>query len=60
MALKVRIALDAIKCLKTIVELTSEYRVHANHISIWKKQLIDAPAAFSSGKDKNFEKKEVE
>ena len=59
--MKVRIALDAIKGLKTIAELTSEYRVHANHISIWKKQLLDAaPAAFSSGKDKDAEKKEAE
>jgi hypothetical protein len=34
--LKVRIALDAIKGLKTIAELSSEYGVHANHISILK------------------------
>ena len=59
--LKARIALDAIKGQKTIAELASEYGVHANQISIWKKQLLDAaPAAFSSGKDKDAEKKEVE
>ena len=59
--MKVRIALDAIKGLKTIAELTSEYRVHANHISIWKKQLLDAaPDTFTSGKDKGAEKKEIE
>ena len=60
--LKARIALDAIKGQKTIAELTSEYGVHANQISIWrKKQLLDAaPAAFSSGKDKDTEQKEVE
>ena len=59
--LKDQIALDAIKGQKTIAELASEYGVHANQISIWKKQLLDAaPAAFSSGKDKNVEKKEVE
>ena len=40
--LKARIALDAIKGLKTIAELASEYGVHANQISIWKKQLLDA------------------
>ncbi len=46
---------------KTIAELASEYGVPANPISIWKKQLLDAaPTAFSSGKDKDAEKKEVE
>ena len=39
--LKDRIALDAIKGQKTIAELASEYGVHANQISIWKKQLLD-------------------
>ena len=59
--LKAQISLDAIKGQKTIAELASEYGVHANQISIWKKQLLDAaPAAFSNGKDKDAEKKEVE
>ena len=59
--LKARIALDAIKGQKTIAEFASEYGVHANQISLWKKQLLDAaPAAFSNGKDKDAEKKEVE
>ena len=59
--LKARIALDAIKGQKTIAELASEYGVHANQISLWKKQLLDAaPTAFSNGKDKDAEKKEVE
>ena len=58
--LKARIALDAIKGQKTIAELASEYGVHANQISILKKQLLDAaPAAFSNGKDKDAEKKEL-
>ena len=57
--LKGRIALDAIKGQKTIAELATEYGVHANQNSMWKKQLLDAaPAAFSSGKDKDAEKKE--
>ena len=50
--LKARIALDAIKGLKTIAELASEYGVHANQISIWKKQLLDVDTAtFRSGKE---------
>ena len=61
MELKARIALDAIKGQKTIAELASEYGVHANQISLWKKQLHDAtPTAFSNGKDKDAEQKEVE
>ena len=59
--LKSQKVLDAIKGQKTIAVLAFEYGVHANQFSIWKKQLFDAaPAAFSSGKDKDAEKKEVE
>ena len=59
--MKARIELDAIKGQKTIAELASEYGVHANQISIWKKQLLDAaPTAFSYGKDKDAEQKGVE
>jgi transposase len=59
--LKARISLDAIKGQKTIAELASEYGVHANQIRLWKKQLLDAaPTAFSNGKDKDAEQKEVE
>jgi len=59
--LKARIALDAIKCQKTMSELASEYGVHTNQISRWKKQLLEAaPDIFNRGKDKESEKKEVE
>ena len=59
--LKVRIALDAIKSHKTMSELASEYGVHANQMSRWKKQLLDAaPDAFTRGKDKEAENKEIE
>ena len=59
--LKARIALDAIKGQETMSELASEYGVHANQISRWKKQLLDAaPDIFTRGKDKEAENKEVE
>ena len=59
--LKAQIALNVIKGQKTIAELTSEYGLHANQVSIWKKQFLDAaPAAFSNGKDKDTGKKEIE
>ena len=55
-----RTTLDTIKCQKTIAELASKYGVHANQISICKKQLLDAASAvFTNGKDKDIEKKEV-
>ena len=59
--LKARIALDAIRGQKTMSELASEYGVHANQISRWKKQLLEAaPDIFTRGKDKEAEKNEVE
>ena len=58
---KARAALDAIKGQKTMAELASEYGVHANQISRWKKQLLDAaPGLFVRGKDKEYAKKEAE
>ena len=59
--MKAQIAFDAIKGKKTIAELASAYGFHARQINVWKKLLLDdAPAAFSSGKDKDSEKKEIE
>ena len=38
---KVRVALEAIKGLKTSSEIASEYGVHPVQISQWKRQLLD-------------------
>lgn len=36
---KFRVALDAAKGTRTISKLATEYRVHPNQISHWKRQL---------------------
>ena len=52
---------DMTRTEASLAELASEYGVHANQISSWKKQLLDAaPDAFTGVKDNDAEKKEVE
>ena len=36
---KAKVALEAIKGEKTIAEISSEYEIHSNMVSKWKKQL---------------------
>lgn len=40
-AFKSKVALEAIKGMKTISEIASEYEVHPNQVSQWKRQLRD-------------------
>jgi transposase-like protein len=47
---KAKVALEAVKGLKTVTALASEYQLHPNQISDWKKQLVArAPELFASG-----------
>jgi len=53
------VAIEAIKGVKTLNELASEYQVHPNQISDWKKQLLlNAPELFASGKKKQVQTEE--
>ena len=36
---KAKIAIEAIKGIKTLSELATEYKIHPNQISTWEKQL---------------------
>ena len=45
---KSRVALEALKGIKSMSELASEYEVHPNQISTWKKQVLaELPGIFS-------------
>ena len=54
-------ALEAIKGQRTVNELSQEFGVHVNQISLWKKQLLEAaPEVFSRGKDREADALEQE
>ena len=56
---KAKVALDAVRGLKTLAELASEYKVHPGQISEWKKQvLLNAPGVFSGQKNKRSKTEE--
>jgi len=38
---KSQVALEALKEQKTLTELSGEYGIHSNQISLWKKQLLE-------------------
>jgi len=51
---KSRVALEAIKELKTLAELSSEFGVHANQIRHWKNEFLEkASLVFRSGPRKS-------
>lgn len=40
--LKAKVAIESIKGLKTISEISSIYEVHPNQVSTWKKQYLES------------------
>ena len=47
---KAKVALDAIRGLKTVSELAALHKVHPTQITLWKKQLLEGAATvFESG-----------
>jgi transposase-like protein len=56
---KAKIALEAIKGLKTINEIASEVGVHPTQITQWKKQMLDAlPEVFSNTRSRAHKSQE--
>ena len=58
-AFKAKVALAAIKGDKTIAELASEYEVHPNQITQWKKKLLKSSSeAFSRSRQRDKQKQD--
>lgn len=52
-ALKAKVAVEAIKGQQTGAQIASQYGIHANQISTWKKQALQGlPEVFGRGKGK--------
>ena len=48
---KAQVALEAIKNQRTLAQIASEYGVHPNQVSQWKKQVLDQlPQLFTNGR----------
>jgi putative transposase len=49
---KFKVALEAAKGLRTVNEIASEYNLHPNQVSSWKKQLLeDGPGVFNRSRE---------
>lgn len=51
---KAKVALEAIRGEKTLAQLSSEYRVHANQITKWKRKVLEElPGIFSQKRERD-------
>ena len=56
-AFKAKVALEAVRGLKTASELATDYEVHPGQISQWKRKLLDeAPDIFELGNARSGDK----
>lgn len=53
---KARVALEALKGIKTIQQIAKEYQIHPVQVSEWKKKMLEgASDVFQAGKKKSGE-----
>jgi len=53
---KARVALEAIKGVRTIQQIAKEFEIHPVQVSEWKKQMLEgAPGVFGSGQARKTE-----
>lgn len=52
---KAKVAMEAIKGIKPMSELASEFEVHPNQISVWKKKLLTEASGLFAGRKKRDE-----
>ncbi len=57
---KTKVALEAVKGLRTVAEIASKYQVHASQVNAWKKQLLDNADSLFDRKSKKTEPSEEE
>ena len=56
---KAKVALEAVKNQRTVAELTSDYQLHANQITQWKKQLLASlPEVFGRRREQDAAEQE--
>lgn len=57
---KVKIALEAIKGQRTVNEIASQYSVHPNQVTQWKRRAIESlPEVFSTKRERDAEDEEA-
>jgi transposase len=58
---KAKVALDAVKGLRTVSEIAQKHKLHATQINLWKKQLLEGAAdLFEDGRKQSKEKESDE
>ncbi len=58
---KAKVAIEAIKDIKTVNEIASQYQIHPNQVTTWKRQLLEnVSSVFVDGRKKKKEDKPTE